>query len=84
MGRNIIYSFGAVQALRDEAHEIIDDLFPKARVELGIARFAGEVGVSARIIGDTAPYKPTDIIDCLNELGVKQIKSVESQRQSTA
>lgn len=71
--RNRTYEFDGAQQVCDDALECMTDLFPKARVELSIARFDGEVGVAAKIIGDTAPHIPADIIECLGELGVQHV-----------
>lgn len=59
--------------MRDEAREYVGEFFPKARVEVNLATFDKRIGVGARIIGDTAPHTPDEIVDCLSQLGVHQV-----------
>ncbi len=64
------FELEAAQALRDDAREYLDELFPKlGGVQLGICREGESVAVRAQVI-DTRPYPRPTIIDALAQLGV--------------
>ena len=71
------HEFDGACQVRDDAREIVGDLFPKARVEVQMTKIDGTAGVEARIVGDTTPHATEDIIDCLGELGVGHISVIE-------
>jgi hypothetical protein len=66
------YEVTAMHAVRDEAREYVDELFPGAKVAIHIGTIDDALGVTARI-EKTAPYTPQEIIACLSELGVEQV-----------
>lgn len=74
--------FDAVKQLREDTGKFVTDIFPKANVDLNIVRFGGRVGLSARIIGDTAPHPLDVIVECLGDLGVQQISIVDPSTHS--
>ena len=65
--------FECAREVRDDIRKDVEDLFPKLKIDLTLADLATEVVVAARIIGDTAPHEPEEVIECLGELGVKRV-----------
>lgn len=79
MSRLRSFQLEGAQILRDEAREYIGELFPKARVSINFATIDNQLGVAARIIGDTAPHPVAEIVDCLEQLGVCSVEFVEPE-----
>jgi hypothetical protein len=74
------YQVNAIRQLRDEARELISDLFPKlSGLDFGFV--TGEKGLEVvTTLGDTGTYPRDDVAYCLREAGVR----VESPEAETA
>jgi len=72
--------YSVYRGVREEVREYTNLLFPKAVIDLQIRHLETGLGIAARVtMGRPAPHDPSEIADCLGQLGVSYVSFAERQ-----
>jgi hypothetical protein len=66
----------AMHSAREDARNLMTDLFPRALIAINIGRVGDSLGLTAHFADPTPHHEASDIVECLADMGVRDATMV--------